>query len=196
METEGLSMSYDVRLRKVGRKKSLLQRMKDNQKWQKASTVVLPVLLGLVLVGLWQGQILHHWFHTDTFTLPLLNKIGEIMGDIKAKIWDNTVSTVIVAFCGLLIGSILGYLAAMAAAMMPKIGTGGLSVIGSFASIPVIALAPVLNNWTKDISSDASFRSMISKIIVVTLICAADMGLNAYRGLTEIKPYSEDLMAI
>lgn len=196
METEGLSMNYEVKTQKVGRRKSLRQRAKENKKWQKASTVILPVILGLIIIGLWQGEVLHAWFHTDTFTLPLINKIGSIMADIKDKIWVNTVDTVKVAFIGLVIGSLLGYLVAMLAAMFPKIGTGGLSVIGAFASIPVVAMAPVLNNWTKDVSRDASFRSMVSKIIVVTLICAADMGLNAYRGLTEIKPFSEDLMAI
>ena len=176
-------MEREVRLQKIGRRKTLRQRAKENKKWQKASTVVFPVIFGIILVGLWQSQTLHSWFNTDTFTLPLLDKIGGIMFDIKDKLLVNTGSTVSVAFIGL-------------AAMFPKVGMGGLSVIGAFASIPVVALAPVLNNWTKDISSEASIRSMVSKIIVVTLICAADMGLNAYRGLTEIKPFSEDLMAI
>lgn len=189
-------MNREVRLRKIGRRKSFRQRAKENKKWQKISTVIYPLLFGILIVGLWQSQVLHAWFHTDTFTLPLLNKIGEIMGDISDKIWGNTIDTVKVACIGLVIGSVLGYLVAVLAAVFPKIGMGGLSVIGAFASIPVVALAPVLNNWTKDISKDASVRSMVSKIIVVTLICAADMGLNAYRGLTELKPYSEDLMAI
>lgn len=189
-------MNYDVKLQKVGRRKSLWKRAKESKKWQKASTIFLPVIFGLIIVGAWQGEVLHAWFNTDTFTLPLLNKIVRIMIDIKDKIWVNTVDTFKVAFAGLIIGSLLGYLIAMLAAMFPTVGTGGLSIIGAFASIPVVAMAPVLNNWTKDVSKDASIRSMVSKIIVVTLICAADMGLNAYRGLTEIKPFSEDLMAI
>ena len=189
-------MDRQVRLQKIGRKKSLRQRAKENKKWQKASTIVLPVIFGILLVALWQSQILHSWFNTDTFTLPLLDKIGGIMSDINDKLLANTISTVSVAFIGLVIGSLLGYLVAVLAAMFPKIGMGGLSVIGAFASVPVVALAPVLNNWTKDVSSVASVRSMVAKILVVTLICAADMGLNAYRGLTEIKPFSEDLMAI
>ncbi len=189
-------MEYEVKLKKVGRGKSLRQRIKENKKWQKASDVVLPALFGIVLIGLWQGEILHKLFNTDTFTLPLIDRIGVIMSEISSKIFENTWATLQVALLGLVIGSILGYLVAVLAALYPKIGSGGLSVIGAFASIPVVAMAPVLNNWTKDVSTDASFRSMVSKIIVVTLICAADMGLNAYRGLTELKPFSEDLMAI
>ena len=193
---EVLNMEKEIRLQKIGRRKSLRQRAKESKKWQKITTVVYPLIFGAVLVGLWQGQILHGWFHTDTFTLPLLNKIGEIMRDNMDKILENTGATVSVAVIGLVIGSLLGYLVAVLAALFPKIGMGGPAVLGAFASVPVVAIAPVLNNWTKDLSDEASIRSMISKIIVVTLICAADMGLNAYRGLTEIKPFSEDLMAI
>ena len=189
-------MQGAVKLQKVGRKKSLIKRIRENKKWQKSSAIILPILLGIVIAILWQTQVLHTWLNTDTFTLPLLDKIVSIMADNADKIWANTVDTVEVAFIGLIAGSILGYLVAVLAAMFPKFGSGGLFVIGAFASIPVVALAPVINNLTKDVSKDASVRSMVAKVIVVTLICAADMSLNAYRGLTEIKPYADDLMEV
>lgn len=177
------------------RKKSWYQKAKENAKVQAASTVVLPVLFGLLIFGLWQSQILHALFHTDTFTLPLPTRIVTIMSENIDKIWENTVATIIVALIGLVLGSLLGYGVAILAALWPKGGSGGLNVIGAFAAIPVVALAPVMTNWTKDISKDANMRSMVAKIIVVLLIAAANMGLNAYRGLTELEPYSEDLMA-
>lgn len=180
---------------KIKRKKSLYKRLQENKKAQAISTVVLPVILGVVIVVLWQTKILHAMLNTDTFTLPLINRILKIMSENAGTIWTNVVATVIVAFVGLLLGSILGYGIAILASLFPRVGKGGLSFIGAFASIPVVALAPVLNNWTKDISSDASTRSMISKILVVMLIAAANMCLNAYRGLTELKPYSLDLMS-
>ena len=71
---------------------------------------------------------------------------------------------------------------------------GGLTVISAFNAIPIVAMAPVIMNWTKDVSSDASVRSTVAKIIVVTLMCMASMSINAYRGLTELKPFSLDLM--
>ncbi len=179
----------------IKRRKSFFQKMRENEKVQSISTVVLPVLLGIVILALWQGQQLHALFHTDTFTLPIPTTIGEIFIDNLDKIGKNTVSTVVVALIGLILGSLLGYGIAVLAAVFPKFGKGGLSIIGAFASIPVVALAPVLNNWTKDVSKDASVRSMVAKILVVMLIAAADMGLNAYRGLTELEQYSEDLMA-
>lgn len=180
---------------KLKRRKSLYQRGKENARVQAALTVILPILLGIVIFALWQGQILHKMFHTDTYTLPLPTKIGSIFMDNLDKIWENTKATVSVALIGLVLGSLLGYAVAVLASFFPKLGKGGLSIIGAFASIPVVAMAPVLNNWTKDISNEASVRSMVAKIIVVMLVSAANMSLNAYRGLTELKPYAEDLMA-
>lgn len=180
---------------KIKRPKTLYQRMEENEKVQKALTVILPVLFGFVVVILWQTQILHRLLKTDTFTLPLITRIGSIFMENIDKIMENVQSTVIVAVAGLFLGSLLGYLVAILASFFPRACKGGLSVIGAFASIPVVALAPVMNNWTKDVSSEASVRSMVAKIIVVMLIAAANMGLNAYRGLTELKPYAKDLMA-
>lgn len=183
-------------LQKRNRPKSFAQKARENKTWQKASTVVCPLALGILILILWQTQVLHAWFNTNTFTLPLVSKIGSIISDIPEKIWANTIDTVKVAFFGLVIGCALGYLAAIVASIFPKLGTGGLSIVGAFASIPVVALAPVINNLTKDVSKDASVRSMVAKTLVVVLISAANMSLNSYRGLTEIKPYSDDLMKI
>ena len=55
-------------------------------------------------------------------------------------------------------------------------------------------MAPVIMNWTKDISGKAEIRSTVAKIIVVTLMCMASMSINAHRGLNELKPFSLDLM--
>lgn len=180
---------------KLKRKKSLYQKAKENAKVQSALTIILPVLFGIIIMALWQGQMLHKLFHTDTYTLPLPTKIGSIFMDNLDKVLENTLSTVSVAFIGLVLGSLLGYGAAVLASFFPKMGKGGLNIIGAFASIPVVAMAPVLNNWTKDVSDEASIRSMVAKILVVMLVSAANMSLNAYRGLTELKPYAQDLMA-
>lgn len=180
---------------KLKRKKSLYDRLEKNEKFQSVSAVILPVILGIAIIILWQTQVLHTILKTDTFTLPLLDRIGNIMLENMNDILKNVSATMIVALIGLLLGSILGYGGAILAALFPRTGKGGLSVLGAFASVPVVALAPVLNNWTKGVSSDANIRSMVAKIMVVMLIAAANMCLNAYRGLSELQPYAKDLMA-
>lgn len=178
----------------IKRRPNIIKRIWRNPGVQKAACIILPVLFGVLILVLWQTQVLHSWFHTDTFTLPLPGRILEIIGDNGPKILENTVSTVIVALAGLTAGSLVGYGIAVLAALFPKWGMGGLSIVAAFNAIPIVALAPVMTNWTKDVSRDASVRSMAAKILVVIIVCIASMSINAFRGLTELKPYAEDLM--
>lgn len=178
----------------IKRRPNIIKRIWRNPGVQKAACIILPVLFGVLILVLWQTQVLHSWFHTDTFTLPLPGRILEIIGDNGPKILENTVSTVIVALAGLTAGSLVGYGIAVLAALFPKWGMGGLSIVAAFNAIPIVALAPVMTNWTKDVSRDASVRSMAAKILVVMIVCIASMSINAFRGLTELKPYAEDLM--
>ncbi len=178
----------------IQKKKSIYKRLLENKKLEKASGVFLPVVFGLFILLLWQTQGLHKLLNTDTFTLPLPSRIISIIFENGSKIMENTVATVIVAVCGLILGSLLGYGIAIIATFFPKWGSGGLSVVGAFNAIPIVALAPVITNWTKGVSKDANVRSMVAKIIVVMIVCIASMSVNAFRGLSELKPFSEDLM--
>ncbi len=158
------------------------------------SSVGLPLLFGVIVFVLWQTQALHSWLGTDTITLPLPTRIGEIISQNKDSIGSQVKMTLTVALGGLVAGSILGYLIAVIASIFLKWGAGGLTIVSAFNAIPIVALAPVINNWTRDVSSDVSIRSTLAKIIVVTISCTAAMSVNAFRGLTELKPFSEDLM--
>ena len=91
-------------------------------------------------------------------------------------------------------GSLLGYLLAIVATIFPKWGSGGLTIVSAFNAIPIIAIAPILNNLTKDFSKDPNIRSMLAKMLVVMITCTVSMSINAFRGFTELKPFSEDLM--
>lgn len=158
------------------------------------SGFLLPALFGALILILWQTQILHSWIGTDTITLPLPSRIGEIINTNADTIKSHVKITLTVAIGGLIAGSLLGYLIAVIATVFSKWGAGGLTIVSAFNAIPIVALAPVINNWTRDISSDVSLRSTIAKILVVTISCTASMSVNAFRRLTELKPFSEDLM--
>lgn len=168
--------------------------MKKEFNKESIATVVLPLLLGVFLIALWQSETLHLILGTDTFTLPLPMRILRIISENMPKILTNTGATVTVALGGLLLGSALGYIIAILASAFPKWGVGGLSVISAFNAVPIIAIAPIMNNLTKDFSREPSVRSLIAKILVVMITCTVSMSVNAYRGFTELKPFSEDLM--
>lgn len=179
---------------KIKRRKSLWRRIQDNEKVQSIETVILPLLFGILVLILWQTEGLHAILNTDTFTLPLPSRILTIIVENIDKIMVNVGATLIVTIAGLIAGSLIGYGIAVIAALFPKWGICGLSIIAAFNAIPIVALAPVMTNWTKDFSKVASIRSMAAKIIVVMIVCIANMSINAYRGLTDLKPYAEDLM--
>lgn len=158
------------------------------------TSLLYPLGFGVFLVILWQTQILHKLFHTDTYILPLPTRILQIIADNSDKIMQNVTASLNVILAGLVLGSLCGYLAAVGATLFPRFGKGGLTVISAFNAIPIVALAPVIINWTKDVSSEAEIRSMVAKIIVVALVCMSSMSVNAHRGLTELQPFSLDLM--
>lgn len=179
---------------KIKRKKSLFKRLNENKKFLAAESIFLPVLLGLVIYLLWQFQILHKILNTNTFVLPLPSRIGHIITGNWSRIVVDIKATMTVALIGLAVGVLAGYLIAVLASVFPLWMKSGVTIVAAFNAIPIVALAPVMTNWTKDVSSDANFRSMVAKTIVVAIVSMANMSINAYRGLTELKPYSEDLM--
>lgn len=179
---------------KIKRKKSLFKRLHENKKFLAAESIFLPVLLGLVIYLLWQFQILHKILNTNTFVLPLPSRIGHIITGNWSRIIVDIKATMTVALIGLAVGVLAGYLIAVLASVFPLWMKSGVTIVAAFNAIPIVALAPVMTNWTKDVSSDANFRSMVAKTIVVAIVSMANMSINAYRGLTELKPYSEDLM--
>lgn len=157
-------------------------------------SVVLPLLFGILIIVAWQTGLLHRLLNTDEYVLPYPMRIISIISENSDKIAVNVWASVEVAVSGLVLGSVLGYLIAVFAAAFTKFGSGSLTIVSAFNAIPIVALAPVIINWTKDVSSEAEVRSMVAKIIVVTVVSMASMSVNAYRGLTELPVFSQDLM--
>ena len=161
---------------------------------EKIMSFVYPAGFAIVLGVMWQTQLLHKILGTDTFTLPLPARIFAILFDNWETILKNVQATMTVAIIGLLLGSVIGYLLAVLATALPKWGMGGLNMASAFSAVPIIAIAPIMNNLTKDVSDDPNLRSMVAKILVVMLTCTVSMSTNAYRGFTELRPFSRDLM--
>lgn len=171
-----------------------MKRLRSKFNRQTVTTILYPVLFGAVIAILWQTQLLHKIIGADTFTLPLPKRIFGIITDNGSSILLNVKATVTVALGGLVLGSFFGYLLAIVATIFPKWGAGGLTIASAFNAIPIIAIAPILNNLTKDFSKDPNTRSMLAKMLVVMITCTVSMSINAYRGFTELKPFSLDLM--
>lgn len=167
---------------------------KKNTRFSAAKSILYPVLFGVAILVLWQTGVLHKALNTTTLILPMPTKIMAIIADNHTSIWANMQDTLTVVLTGLALGSILGYLLAVFATNFPRFGGMGLNIVAAISAIPTVALAAVVLQWTRDVSTDVGVRSMVMKIIIVTIVSTASMTLNAYRGLTELVPFSLDLM--
>lgn len=175
-----------------------------------STAIIYPVAFGIFLLAHWQNGVLLKVLNTSEVFLPKPTKIMSVFFDMTATTeWstageftfspdmgDHIISSLKISIIGLICGSLLGYLVALVATVFKKWGKGGLTVVSVFNAIPIVALAPVMLYWTKimEVSTENGFRSMLFKIMVVTLFCTATMSVNAYRGLTELRPFSEDLL--
>lgn len=156
--------------------------------------VIFPVVFGALIIALWQAGILHWLLNTSSVILPVPTKIIEIINDNGAAIWQNTKITLSVIIPGLVIGSVVGYLLSILACFLPRFGGTGLTVIAAVSAVPIVALSAVMLQWTRGVSTDVSVRSYVMKLLIVIIVSIASMTLNAYRGLTELPPFSLDLM--
>lgn len=156
--------------------------------------VACPIVFGALIITLWQTGALHKILNTTTVILPMPTKIMEIMSSNGEAIWQNTAATLSVVIPGLVVGSVIGYLLAVLACFSPRFGATGLTVIAAISAVPIVALSAVMLQWTRKVSPDVSVRSFVMKLLIVVIVSMASMTLNAYRGLTELPPFSLDLV--
>lgn len=169
--------------------------MKKSGTWfSSAATVLYPLLFGILILALWQGEILHRLLHTNTLILPLPTRILSVLADNLPAIAADAWATLSVILPSLILGSVLGYLLAVFATHSPRFGATGLTILAAISAIPTVALAAVVLQWTRDVSTNVDVRSYVMKLVIVTLVSVASMTLNAYRGLTELPPFALDLM--
>ena len=161
---------------------------------QNIAKIILPFILGIFILVIWEKGLFTRAFGIDEYVISRPSKIIRIIITNKDKILINLEDSLIVAIIGLVLGCILGYLIAIIAAIMDSVGNAVITIITALNAVPIIAFATVMTNWTKGVSSDIYLRSMISKIIVVSITTMAVMSINSYRGLKDLPRYTEDLL--
>jgi len=88
---------------------------------------------------------------------------------------------------GFAIGSMLGILVALATARWAAISEGVMPFAIAINSTPIVALAPIMNNWF-------GITNPIAKMSIVALIVFFPVMINMVRGLTQVSDGSLELM--
>lgn len=152
----------------------------------KLINIVFPAIFGVLFLILWEKGGIHALLHLKPYQLPVPSKILQALAANIEVIMKHTKVTILESIIGLVIGSAIGFVIAVIATLIPKWGYGGLTMVSAFNAIPIVALAPVMNNWFG--------MGMGSKIAVVTFFTMASMAINAYRGFNVLRPFALDLM--
>jgi NitT/TauT family transport system permease protein len=146
---------------------------------------VPPVSVFLVVLVAW--EVVLEALGVQQFLLPRPSVIVAALVDQWPTLQIGIVFTATEAVFGLAAGCGLGLAVAFATARWAAAREALLPVAIAANSIPIIAFAPITNNWF-------SSQSPLSRITIVAVMVFFPMMINTVRGLTTVDPAAIELM--
>jgi NitT/TauT family transport system permease protein len=147
----------------------------------------LPALVVFVgIIALWQGLIV--WTHAQQFLLPKPTSIGSAFWTFRHELWSAGWYTFQEALGGFVLGSGMAILVALVLARWRPLGTALLPYAVAANAIPIIAFAPITNQWF------GGGLTKSSKIAIAAVLCFFPVLVNTLRGLTSVRPQDLELM--
>lgn len=150
-----------------------------------ARQVLPPVVLLVLLGGLWQGLVLVA--DLPAYVLPSPAAIVRELGAYRAPIASAALVTGRNAAVGLVAGAAVGILLAVVASALRPVRTLAGPFVTALAVVPVVALAPVLYSMYGASSEQA-------RVIVAALAVFVPVYVNTLHGLGQVLPVHRDLM--
>ena len=114
---------------------------------ERLGLLVLPILFGAIMVVLLQTKVVHAVFGLKELQLPLPSQVAEAFFQRLSDICTDMGITLLPAVLGMILGGLIGYGTALLAVRFPRGGYGSLILMTAINSIPVVALATVMNRW-------------------------------------------------
>jgi NitT/TauT family transport system permease protein len=148
---------------------------------------LLPWLAGVIFLTLWQLRFFHVLLSLEDYQLPVPSAIAASIRENAEMLFRYAIYSSTEMLGGFLIGSLLGALAAMGASLFANSGRAVVTVLSALNAVPIVALAPIMNNWFGD--------GIWSRIAVVSVITMAAMAVSLFKGLTSIQPQYEELLS-
>src|SRR4051794_20631184 len=142
-----------------------------------------PIVVFVVVVVIWEIAAGGPGRHVIPPPSAIVNA-GVTKFDV---LWQAASSTIYEAIGGLVIGTIGGVLVALATARWITARDVIMPVAIASSAIPIIAIAPIMNNWF-------GVLSPVSKMMMAALLVFFPVMINVTRGLVEVQPASLELM--
>jgi NitT/TauT family transport system permease protein len=147
--------------------------------------VLPPIVVGVSGLLLWQAVVVLG--RVAEYVLPSPGAIARSFWSDRAIVWQVGLASGANALVGLVIGVLAGLGAALLASRFGTLGRAGVPVVAALNALPIIALAPVLNNMFSTTSS-------VPRRLVVAIVVFFPVFLNTWRGLREVNPVHRELM--
>lgn len=148
-------------------------------------TAVPPLALFVAVVVLWEVSLTA--LQVRQFVLPRPSVIAGSLMEQWPTLRDGMLFTATEALGGLVVGSLLGLAVAFATARWASARESLIPLAVAASSIPIIAFAPITNNW---FSSESPF----SRMTIVAAMVFFPMMVNTVRGLTSVDASALELM--
>ena len=150
--------------------------------FRKYGPAILLFVLGLVV---WEIAVVV--FRIEDFLLPRPSEILSTFAAELKVVLPAGLFTLREAVGGFLLGCLLGILVALATARWTLISEGVLPFAIAINSTPIVALAPIMNNWF-------GITNPMAKMSIVAVIVFFPVLINMVRGLTQVDEGAVELM--
>ena len=147
--------------------------------------VLAPVLLGVVVLGLWQLVVVVLGVPPSVLPSPAAI-VGEFVANL-ASVASGSLRTGANALVGLVVGALLGVLGAVLASVWRVLDGLVAPLVAALSVMPIVALAPVL--YTLYGAGAETARQLVAALAVLVPVY-----VNTLRGLRQVLPVHRDLM--
>lgn len=146
------------------------------------------IVVFFATIAVWELAI--RGLQVRAFILPAPSSIIGALAenwDAGYQIFPAAQTTLLEAAGGLLIGTALGLVVAFSVSRWTTARDAVLPIAVALNAIPIIAFAPIANNWFGTLSP-------VSKMVIAAALVFFPIMINVLRGLTDVPPSSLELM--
>lgn len=144
-----------------------------------------PIMFGALFLAGW--QLFVRAAHVRSYVLPAPSDIWSSTVDAHSRIVDAAENSGMNALVGLLAGVLAGVVLAAVATRLRLLGGAITPLVAALAAMPIVALAPLLNNMYSPLSP-------LPRREVVAISAFVPVFINVLRGLSQLTAVHRELM--
>jgi NitT/TauT family transport system permease protein len=143
-----------------------------------AQKVIWPLLVAVVLIGLWQGLVVY--YDVPGFLVPSPWRVAQVLFTDAELLFGALVTTMKITLLAFICATALGVLVAFAFVQSRVIETALFPYAVLLQVTPIVAIAPLIIIWVKDPTA--------SLVICATLVALFPIIANTTLGLRSVNP--------